>query len=321
MNILIKGIHSISECFSKVKLVAERMYIRLAYRDVVNDLRIHDSEHYEPEGKYVTMNDIPPSNYKAQLEAYNCDQRGVRRHKIINRDGKQELVYNSIHIAQQGLTEYGYYLADKNENHLRSMEAVAKWIIENQDQDTGAWINRFDLYNPNVSTWLNNPWISAMGEGQIISFLCRYYHITGEQTYLDVAVNGLKIFHKDVSDGGVVSYFNGFPVYEEYPTNPPSFTLNGFIYALFGLYDLYKTADCSEAKELFEKGLKTLEHILPYYDDSHLTYYDLGYITAPLRNPRQNSKYHLIHIKLLQALYSVTNNKTVQYYAKKWSAQ
>lgn len=160
-----------------------------------------------------------------------------------------------------------------------------------------------------------------MGEGQVISFLCRYYHLTGNRNCLVAAVKGLHIFHVDVNDGGVVSYFDNYPVYEEYPTNPPSFTLNGFIYSLFSLYDLFNTTDCEEAKVLFQKGVISLEHILPFYDDSHLTYYDLGHITAPLRKPRQNSKYHLLHIKLLKTMYSITKNDTILFYANKWAKQ
>lgn len=39
--------------------------------------------------------------------------------------------------------------------------------------------------------------------------------------------------------GGVRTYFpGGFVWYEEYPTTPSLFVLNGFIYSLLGLYDL-----------------------------------------------------------------------------------
>lgn len=40
------------------------------------------------------------------------------------------------------------------------------------------------------------------------------------------------------SAGGVRNELFGRAWYEEYPTTPGSFVLNGFMYALIGLYDL-----------------------------------------------------------------------------------
>lgn len=146
---LIKIIHKIVNELSLIKVCVERIYIRAAYRDVVNDLNINSIEDYDHFGKYVTMQTKPPKNYKEQMRSFNCDENGVRRHQILDDNGQTHLVYNTIHIAQQGLTEYGYYLYDKDEIHLKHMDAVANWFIENQDVNSGAWINNFNLYNPN----------------------------------------------------------------------------------------------------------------------------------------------------------------------------
>ncbi|NWO12521.1 MAG: hypothetical protein HLX49_02620 [Virgibacillus sp.] len=43
--------------------------------------------------------------------------------------------------------------------------------------------------------------------------------------------------------------------YEECPTDPPSFILNGFMFALIGLYDLYKLTGDIETKNYIKKEL------------------------------------------------------------------
>ncbi|MDD4493826.1 MAG: D-glucuronyl C5-epimerase family protein [Eubacteriales bacterium] len=320
-RIIIKALHKIVNAVATFRVCFERFYIRIVYRHVVNDLNIRNVKPYDPLGIYVTLRRRPPSNYNKIIASFNLDSKGIRRYFAVGENGSKELDYNGILIAQQGLTEYGYYLYDNKQHRLNTMKQVAEWFIENQDVNSGAWHFHFRYYNANVSSWLEKPWISAMCQGQAISFLCRFAKLSGDNKYLKVVDRALGVFEKTVTDGGVVSFYDSMPVYEEYPTDPPSYTLNGFIYSLFGLYDAYKLADNRRAETLFNNGIKTLEHILPLYDDSHHTYYDLGHITAPLRSPRQNSKYHVLHIILLKSLYSITGNSTVEFYANKWAKQ
>lgn len=113
-----------------------------------------------------------------------------------------------------------------------------------------------------------------MGQGHAISVLARaFYHSGGDQKYLKAALNGLKPFRwviqccrlrvKKVckicrvvsSDGGVLATFlNKYHWYEEYPTQPASFVLNGFIFSLLGLYDLMSTAPFDQSQVSFSGG-------------------------------------------------------------------
>lgn len=79
-----------------------------------------------------------------------------------------------------------------------------------------------------------------MGQGHAISLLARaYHHSGGDRRYLNAALDGLKPFRVPSSKGGVrATFLNKYHWYEEYPTKPASFVLNGFIYSLLGLYDL-----------------------------------------------------------------------------------
>ena len=88
--------------------------------------------------------------------------------------------------------------------------------------------------------------------------------------YIDAALMGMKPLSVSSAEGGVRAYFmSQYPWYEEYPTNPPSFVLNGFIYSLIGLYDILTLAPESrtaEAKLLFNQGVQSLKHLLPLFD-------------------------------------------------------
>jgi len=73
-----------------------------------------------------------------------------------------------------------------------------------------------------------------------------------------------------------------FHRYEEYPTSPPSFVLNGFIYSLLGLYDLKAIAPYNysiEANLLYEQGIKSLKKMLLLFDTGSGTSYDLRHFT------------------------------------------
>lgn len=70
--------------------------------------------------------------------------------------------------------------------------------------------------------------------------------------------------------------------YEEYPTSPASFVLNGFIYSLLGLYDLNATVPASlsrDAGHLYEQGMISLKKMLLLFDTGSGTIYDLRHFT------------------------------------------
>lgn len=75
-----------------------------------------------------------------------------------------------------------------------------------------------------------------MGQGHGISLLARAYnHSGGEMKYLLAALKALRPFRTPSQEGGVLANFlDKYPWYEEYPTTPSTFVLNGFIYSLLG---------------------------------------------------------------------------------------
>lgn len=107
------------------------------------------------------------------------------------------------------------------------------------------------------------------------------------------------MFNISSSEGGVRAVFmDKYEWYEEYPTNPPTFILNGFMYSLLGLYDLKSVSVKlkAEVRRLYQSGLRSLEAMLPLYDTGAGTFYDLRHFTmktAPKVSVSSNFKEYL----------------------------
>ena len=82
------------------------------------------------------------------------------------------------------------------------------------------------------------PWLSALTQGNAVSVLVRAYRLTHEEVFLQVARRAMRTFELDIRDGGVSTSIGEDGVFfEEFAVYPASHVLNGYILALFGLYD------------------------------------------------------------------------------------
>src|SRR5205823_4361220 len=140
---------------------------------------------------------------------------------------------------------------------------------------TGAWPYHFDFWVGGMGVTLRQPWPSAMAQGEAISLLTRLGHVTGDRRFARAARRALAPLARPVWAGGVLAHLGDHPFFEEYPTNPPSFALNGFMFTLVGLYDLGQ--DSPAARRLFLVGMRTLEANLHLYDTGGISAYHLGW--------------------------------------------
>ncbi|KAK6011313.1 D-glucuronyl C5-epimerase [Ostertagia ostertagi] len=160
-----------------------------------------------------------------------------------------------------------------------------------------------------------------MAQGHALSLLTRAYAATKNATYLAVASKALDLFEKDASAGGVRNKLFGNDWYEEYPTSPGSYVLNGFIYSLIGLYDFKNVKLGDEALELkvrhgverasklFSTGMASLRALLPLYDTGSGSIYDLRHMGLSCR-----TRY------LLKWLVQITGDNTLNETADRWIA-
>jgi hypothetical protein len=86
---------------------------------------------------------------------------------------------------------------------------------------------------------------------------------------------------------------------EEYPTDPPSYVLNGGIFALWGLYDVREGLGDEDAAREFEQGAGVLAANLHRWDTGYWSRYDL--FPHPVMNVA-SSFYHALHTSQLEAM-------------------
>lgn len=161
-----------------------------------------------------------------------------------------------------------------------------------------------------------------MGQGHAISVLSRAYYHSGDERYLQAAIRGLQPFRlSSLKDGVAATFLGKYVWYEEYPTTPSSFVLNGFIFSLLGLYDLKSIAvgkGADEASALFDQGMASLKSMLTLYDMGSGTTYDLRHVTLKIAPNLARWDYHATHVNQLLLLGTIDNDPIFTTTAERW---
>ncbi len=200
-----------------------------------------------------------------------------------------------VMLTQWALGCYERYLSGEGERWLEGARRGADHLVADQDRG-GGWVHLFPM--PHTFR-LDPPWLSAMAQGQGASLLVRMHAETGEQRYAEAALRALSPFGVPVAAGGVRVELEGGPFFEEYPTDPPSYVLNGGVFALWGARDVAVGLGDPAAAADWELGLDALARGIGRWDTGRWSLYDL-YPALPLRNVA-SSAYHLLHIRQLEA--------------------
>ena len=173
--------------------------------------------------------------------------------------GRIGLQYNPIAIAQFGLGNYNLCSRTGDSARRTKFFQSADWLASNLEQNPhGLWVwnHRFDW---EYRETLKAPWYSALAQGQGISVLVRAHKETGDARYLDAAQRAFASFQQPIENGGVAFTDAGGDLwFEEYIVSPPTHILNGFIWALWGVYDHFLATRDETAQELFSRGVRTL---------------------------------------------------------------
>lgn len=208
-----------------------------------------------------------------------------------------------------------------NNAHLAQFYYAANWLVLNQDRQ-GGWPITVTRSLANGALQLPPGWYSGMAQGQAMSLLVRAYIRTGNQKYLDSALRATYIFDIPSAEGGVLAkLMNQYNWYEEYPTTPSCYVLNGFIYSLIGLYDLKITAPEEEravASRLYSTGINSLKALLPLFDTGSGSIYDLRHFTLGVAPNLARWDYHATHINQLLLLATIEKDDIFEKTAQRW---
>jgi hypothetical protein len=236
--------------------------------------------------------------------------------------------YNPVTLSQFALHIHGRLLA--GEDVLETFRRGVDKLVSLQDAD-GAF--RYDFtFRLRTGEVLTPGWVSGMAQGQALSALARAFEVTGDLRYRAAGEAALSFLQVPIEDGGVAttlwaldSSLGDYLFFEEYPADPPGYTLNGYMFSLLGLYDWWHLSggaspSTERAGELFWRGIDTLEQLLPYCDLGGFSTYDVLDLTQPSLAPNLSPPYHRIHVYLLHALQSVTGRDVLGHYRGLWAA-
>jgi hypothetical protein len=140
-------------------------------------------------------------------------------------------------------------------------------------------------------------WSSALAQGQAGSVFVRAHLASGEDRYAELARRAVEPFlaasSELVSEG---------PILEEAPSDPPSHVLNGWMSALWGLWDVQLGLDDARARSRFEESLTCLRSMLPRYDTGWWTLYSLyPHALQDLAKPIYQ-RFHVTQLEVYQRL-------------------
>ncbi len=204
-----------------------------------------------------------------------------------------------IDLTQWALGAFERHLAGEGERWLEPAIKTGEFMLERQERDgrrAGAWL---EPRNYRHTYHVQGPWVSAMAQGQSVSLLVRLAAETGRADFADAAVRGLRPMQISSREGGAAAPLGGELFPEEFPTDPPSFVLNGAIFAFWGYYDVAAGLGDETARTAFESGVTLLAENINRWDTGSWSRYDL--YPHPVLNVA-NASYHALHVKQLRLL-------------------
>lgn len=257
---------------------------------------------YEPLGEYMGFRNLNVPSWKI----VTLDDEGI---PLNLHHGARH--YNPVTIAHYALELYSILIHNGSSPEIEiKFKNVIEWCLQNQTED-GGWPFTFDhLFFKDRVALTKAPWYSALSQGMMISALTRAT-TKMDFNYRKSIHKSLDIITKNVNNGGVKRLvFDRYSFFEEYPTEPASYVLNGFMFCLIGLYDGHKMTGESCYKDALDDGLNTLEVLLPLYDLGNGSSYDLTHMTSKIEGPNKaRNSYHRLHIQLLSTIDYITQGR------------
>ena len=227
----------------------------------------------------------------------NSDADGIV-YKVI--DGRR--VYSPGNLGSDGIRYVDAYVRTGNPAYLdRALVRAAKLIALSR-LSGGA---RYFPYDYDYATEkLEAPWYSAYSQGFALSLFVRLYRVTGIHRWADRARETAMSFRRlGTVTQPWVAYVRANRLWlEEYPSANPTHVLNGFNFALFGLYDYERLTRDPVALDLLRGALRTVRSYgTSYRVPGGVSLYDLVHRT-------QFVHYHEIHIWQLRDLGAISGD-------------
>ena len=220
----------------------------------------------------------------------------------INQFGNGSTSYFPTTITQKGLGHYDQYILTGDCKEFDEFIKICNWLIKIQDKEGGWKLELMNLISSNYS---------AMTQGEAVSALVRAWKHTGGDQYIKATTKAYILMTKPVENGGTAYYRSDDIYLEETPLSEKNTILNGWIFALFGVYDFCLAT--GNTFNIFYQSFNTLKRNLFMFDSGYWSFYDEERTLA-------SPFYHDLHISQLEALLLVTGDETINHYINKWKS-
>lgn len=277
------------------------------------------------ESKKITLG-LGCVSWDKELGPYYIDMRQAEVHYTSNlydggfdKDGVPMTMtqngpeYFATNIAQYCFILHAQYCDSKDESKLNTLHKCLTVLehIKVEDANSAYWVQKYDCDR----YYIPAPWVSSMAIGEVISIYLRMYQLDNKPAYLQTAEKAYSFLKKTYEEGGVRRYDeNGYLWFEEYPSDPPSYVLNGFIYTLFGLIDLYRVTQRLDVKADIDECIRTLKDNVHRFDSGYWSNYDLRYKELVRYYYQKN-----VHVPQMEILYKLTGEPVFKHYRDKWA--
>lgn len=238
----------------------------------------------------------------------NFDEHGAIRVQYADPLGLQ---YNPVTVAQYALGCYHSYKRTGKQEYRTIFLNQIKWL-QTHYVPVGSDMAAYEYGFP-WSYGLQPGWRSGLAQGQAISALIRYVIETGDRSVLPLIQRLKKYMLLPTEKGGLVARTpEGGMWIEEFPSSPPSLVWNGYVSAIFGLYEYAQLFPQDRvAAEQLDEAIRSLKASLPAYDVGNWTFLDRR--SKPY--PRATNGYQSAHAAQMRTMAQVTKDP---YFANVW---
>ena len=231
------------------------------------------------------------------------------------------LQYNPIAIAQWGLANYNRFCESGDQARWQKTLHAADWLTANLEQNAyGLWVwnHHFDWEYRDT---LRAPWYSGLAQAQGVSLLLRAHAHSSDEKYQRATDKAFVALTRPIAEGGVLLEDEKLEDekkdlwIEEYLVHPPTHILNGFMWALWGVFDFWRAREDVSAQGIFDRGVDTLVRNLDRFDTGYWSLYEQsGTRLKMLASPF----YHRLHIVQLRVMSKLTGDARFATVAERW---
>ncbi len=222
-----------------------------------------------------------------------------------------------VQLIHMGLVHITAFYETQNNSYLIKAREITEHLISLTTVINGKMFFPYNFDFPLHSYkgekhYMKAPWFSGMAQGMGLSLFAKLYTLTNDEKYKRFCE---QIFSTILNDRNIadcaqepwISYHDdaGYLWIEEYPQDDfPNNTLNGFLFAVMGLYDYWLIDQSDKAKSVLNECLKTTEFYMPNFRvKNKVSYYNLKYKI-------QSKFYHKLHVSQLRCLNTFTSCET-----------